>query len=146
MGIRDNDNEYSRGQALTASAVSSDHINHRQQGRQPPRGTPMGVMITVKVAPDAAQGDETYTAKVEVDDASAFGSATQVGPTATIPRTAKAGDQFVIPLPPDGTFEKFSRVSYTLGGTTPTITVDAAFLPMWAIPQEAVYADNRTIA
>lgn len=143
---------FSDAQALAASAVSTNVIPlapiHSGNERRIGTGEPMAVLITVDVAPDETTGDETYSAQLESDTTDAFGSATSVGGAIAIPRTANAGDQFVGVIPPYAATENFLRLSYTLGGTTPSVTVTAQLIPLSMIPANALvyYVDNITIS
>jgi len=141
--MQDKDNMYSDAQVVVATGPSTNAINHRKD-RDIGIGNPMAVVYTVR-AIDAASADETYTAQLQVDDTDAFGSPVSIGGLATIPRTSPVGKKFVTMIPPDTDFEQFSRVSYTLGGTTPSLTLDAELKPWWAIQNDAAYADAVTI-
>lgn len=144
--ILDEQNEYSKKQALSgAGSVASTNIVDHGSDRDLGVGEPMGVVITVDVAADQADGDETYVAKLQVDSSSAFGSAVDQL-SVTIPRTALAGDQFVIPINKDFKFDRFSRILYTLGGTTPSITVSAAMAPLKSIPAYKSYPKGYVIS
>lgn len=140
---------FSDAQALTATAVSTNVIplgpgTERYIGT----GEPMGVFITIDVAPDETTGDETYTVTLQSDSADTFGSAaTVIGPY-TIPRTADAGAQFFIPIPPNVATEAYLRLNYTLGGTTPSVTLSAYLVPASLVPSPAtiLYPDAITIS
>lgn len=141
----DRENQYSGAQALTATAASTDIVDHGAD-RNIGIGEPMCVLVTVDVAADGTTGDETYTAKVETDDNAAFGSPTTISMEVTIPRTAVAGDKFAIPIPPDTNSERFTRVKYTLGGTTPTLTATARLVPQKFLQNNVVYPKGYTIS
>lgn len=122
-------NTYSSAQALNASARSTNVIDH-QATRNLGNGEPMALVVLVTTAADHTTGDETYTAKLQADGDEAFGSAADITPEYTIPRTAIAGQRYVIPLPPGVTVERYTSVYYTLGGTTPTLSVTSWLAPM----------------
>lgn len=143
--ILDEQNQYSNAQALTATAASEDVIDHGSD-RNLGIGEPLAVLITVDVVADDVNADETYTVALQTDDNEAFSSATQVGGSVTIARGTAAGAQFVIPVPPDTTFERFSRLNYTLGGTTPSVTLTAELVPQAFIQNDVVYPDGFTIS
>ena len=74
----DNELQFSDAQALTATADSTNYIdlsNDRNIGR----GEPMGLVITVGVAADVADADETYQFQLETDDNTSFSSSTIIG-------------------------------------------------------------------
>lgn len=143
--ILDGQNLYSDAQALTATAASTNIIDHGAD-RNLGIGEPMAVVITVGVAADGTTGDETYSAQVQTDDNASFSSATSVAGAVTIARGTAAGTKFVVAIPPDTTIERYTRVYYTLGGTTPTVTVDAFMQPMSAIQNDGYFPDGFTIS
>lgn len=144
--ILDSQNLYSDAQALTATAASTNLIDHGAD-RNLGIGEPMALVITIDVAADGTTGDETYSAQLQTDDNSGFSSATSVGGAVSIPRTtAVAGTKYVMAVPPDTTFERYSRVNFTLAGTTPTVTLTAFLQPMSAIQNDGYYADAITIS
>lgn len=143
--ILDGQNLYSDAQALTTTAASTNLIDHGAD-RNLGIGEPMSLVITIDVAADATNSDETYVAQLQTDDNSSFSSATSVGGAITITRGTAAGTKFVMAVPADTTFERYSRVNYTLGGTTPTVTLTAFLQPSNAIQNEVAYADNITIS
>lgn len=140
---QDRENQFSAAQALTGSAASTDVV---KVGKNIGIGEPMCVVITVDVAADAADSDETYKAKLETDSDSSFGSATQIGEEVTITRGAAIGTRKIIPVPPNVTTDEWLRVYYTLGGTSPTVTVTARLMPQSMVPQEQVYPAGNTIS
>lgn len=142
--IIDAHNQYSAAQALTATAVSTNIIDHSSD-RNLGIGEPLTVLITVGVAADGGNSDETYTAVLQTDDNSGFSSATQIGPTVTITRGTVAGTKYVIPLPPDTSLERYTRLSYTLGGTTPSVTLTAVLVPQSSVQTDVVYPDGFDI-
>ena len=113
--------EFSDAQALTATAVSTNVVDLTSDRDVGP-GRTVWVVLTIDVAPDSASADETYTVDLETDDNESFTSATQLWQY-TIIRTAAQGAPFALAVPMDN--ERFLRLNYTLGGTTPTITVSA---------------------
>lgn len=114
--------EFSDGQALTATAVSNNVVDLGLDRDIGP-GVPMFVIITVQVAADDANANETYEAALQTDDNVSFSSASELA-SVTIPRGAAIGDVFVIAVPP--TNERYLRLNYTLGGTTPSVTLNAS--------------------
>jgi hypothetical protein len=89
----------------------------------------MGFLITVDVAADATTGDETYQFDIVTDEDSAFGSVL-VLISYVISRTLlTAGSRWFLAIPPYQPRERYISLRYTLGGTTPSITVTAALSP-----------------
>ena len=147
MGILDAKNRYSSKQALSGAgaAPSTDTIDHTIQKNNLGIGEPMVVQINVDVAADGADADETYVAALEVDALVAFGSVEKIGEV-VIPRGSVAGSKFYINIPPDKRYERHSRLNYTLGGTTPSVTLSAFLIPLSHVQNEEVYPDNITIS
>jgi hypothetical protein len=143
---QDRENQYAGAQALTVSVASTDLIDHGID-RNLGLGEPMCVVITLDVAADATDNDETYTAKLQTDSDLAFGSATDVGETVTITRGDAAGSRYIIPIPADTKMERFSRLYFTLGGSTPTVTVTARLMPQRLVQSPNVFfAKGYTIS
>ncbi|HXF44853.1 MAG TPA: hypothetical protein VNK91_01925 [Burkholderiaceae bacterium] len=140
--ILDSQNLYSDAQALTATAVSTNVIDHGATERRLGSGEPMGVLITVDVA--LAGTTPTFQVTLQSDSADTFPSPATVAQTETF-STLAAGAQIVLPVPPRKATERFTRLNYTLGGTTPTITVTAALMPLSMIPTDAIYPDGFAI-
>jgi len=113
--------ELSSSQALTATAASTNVIDLGQD-RDIAVGTPMWVVINIEVAADYTSANETYVAALQTDDNSGFSSATDIA-SVTIPGGSAAGTFFVIGVPYAN--ERYLRLNYTLGGTTPTVTLSA---------------------
>lgn len=115
---------FSRNQALTGtSAVASTDTIDFGAVRQMGIGEDLFVVINVKVA--AGGTTPTLTIAQQTDDNSSFSSATTLLTSQTFAAAALgAGAQIVLPVPISG-LEQHYRLSYTQGGTSPTITLDA---------------------
>lgn len=135
---------FSDAQALTATAASTNLVDLGFDGNVG-IGEPMAVLLVLDVAADDTTGDETYSVALQTDTVEAFSSATQIG-SATITRGDAAGSKYVIPIPADTSAEQFLRLNYTLGGTTPTVTVTAFMIPQSMLQNEVVYPDGFTIS
>lgn len=138
----------SDAQAVTTDAASTNIIDLGVAGRNIGAGEPLAVVVTVDVAADHTTGDEAYAVEVQVDDDSAFGSTTIIT-SYTIPQTTVKGDVHVIPIPITSTNSdnRYLRVNYNTGGTTPTITVTTFLTALSAAPQKYVpYAKGYTIS
>lgn len=130
-------------QDLTATAASSNIIDLGGDWDQGV-GEPLGVVIDVTTAADATTGDETYQFDIQTDDNSSFSSAATIARRIIAAASLVAGARFVIPLPNDN--ERYIRVYYTLGGTTPTVSVKAYLQPLNMIENIRYYPDNITIS
>lgn len=141
--IIDQQNQYSAAQALTVTAVSTNAIDHGAV-RNLGVGTDLCVVVTVVVAPKQSSGDETYAAALQTDSDPAFGTVTTLF-SVTIPRTAALGAKFIIPVPVDQNVKRYTRVNYTLGGTTPTITLSSELQPTKGVQNDAYFPRGYTI-
>lgn len=113
--------ELSDAQALTATGNTTNVIDLGSD-RDVGNGQPLYLVLSLDVAPDGTTGDETYVFTLTTDDNSGFSSATTIL-TQTVPRSTAAGTKYVLPLPSAN--ERYLRGTFTLGGTTPTVTFSA---------------------
>lgn len=155
--ILDAQNLFSDAQALTATAISENVID-LSQARSIGNGEPLCVLFSVDVAADQTTGDEDYTFEVkyasnvgltageELLGRRIFESGTPVPPAQDADLLVE-GFQFYIPIPATTVDEdeRYLGVEYTLAGTTPTITVTAALMPMSMIDSKVDYANSYTI-
>ena len=135
---------FSDAQALTASADSTNYIDFSSD-RNVGVGEPLVVVVTLDVAADDTNADETYVVNLEVDDNSSFSSGSVVG-SATIAAGDPAGTQYVIPVPADLRMEQYAQLQYVLGGTTPSVTVTASLCPHDGVQNYSSYAKGYTIS
>lgn len=137
--IIDSTLEFSTAQALTTSAASTNVIDFEQGHRRPGKGQPLFLVLMLKTDADDTNSDETYTAALRTADNEAFTGASELC-RITIDRGATAGTLYAMSLPHN--VDRFLRVNYTLGGTTPAVTVDAFLTdqepPSWAAMPDAV--------
>lgn len=155
--ILDAQNLFSDAQAVTADAVGTNVIDLGVD-RSIGNGEPMAVLFTVDVAADQTTGDEDYTFDVEYASDAAqttarkligrrvFESGTPTAPAQDADLLV-AGFQFAIVIPPTelSESERFLGIRYDVAGTTPTITVTAALVPLSFVQSKNVYPDNITI-
>jgi hypothetical protein len=135
--------QFASDQALTATAVSTSVID-LSVDRNIGKGEPMGAVITVGVAADVADADETYQFVLQSSATEAFTVAfdnmtTQVFDGTTLTE----GASVVIPVPHNNL--QYLRLNNVLGGTTPTVTVSAYLQPMSMIDGYDAYASGYTI-
>lgn len=134
--------KFSDAQALTATAASTNVVdlsNDRVIGI----GEPMALVVTVGVAADFTTTDETYQFDLQTDDNEGFSSATSIGSVAVPASALTAGDKVVIPL--GHANQQYLRANYTLGGTTPSVTVDAFLQPLSMIDGAVTYPSGYSI-
>lgn len=141
---------FSDAQALSATAVSTNLINLGVANRA--TGEVMCVLFSVDVAADVADANETYQFDIQTDDNSAFSSAVVLNRlafgVAGFPAASKlaAGYKFALVLPKSDLTEAFLRVNYTLGGTTPSVTVSASLMPYALVEQLHIFQDATQIS
>lgn len=134
---------FSDAQALTGTAASTNLIDLGVD-RDIGSGQPLAVCIDVDVAADTTSGNETYQFDLETDDNSGFSSAVVLARRIIDKASLTAGTKWVMGLPNDN--ERYLRLNYTLGGTTPAITVTAYLIGREDIDKQANYASGFSIA
>lgn len=144
--ILDTQLQFSDAQALTVTAASTSTIDLKAASSKLFTGEPMVVLITVDVAAKVSDGNETYAFALLTDDADTFGSAATLASRSIDKALLTAGSKHTIPVPAELDVEQFVRLSYTLGGTNPTITVTAELQPANMVDQYKAYPDNITIS
>lgn len=154
----DAQSEFSSSQAVTASAVGTNVID-LGSNRSIGNGEAMAVAIFVEIAADQGTGDEDYTFEVEYATNAAQSTGRQLvgrrvfeSGTPTAPAQDAdllvTGFTVIIPIPPTKLSEsaQFIGVRYVTSGTSPSITVSAALMPMSDIDATNDYANNYTIS
>jgi hypothetical protein len=142
--ILDAFHEFSNGQALTSTAASTNVIDFSSD-RNIGVGEPMAVLLLVDVAADDADGNETYSVAVQTDTVENFASADTLA-TITITRGDAAGTRYVAFIPKNEDIQQYLRLNYTLGGTSPSVTVSAYLLPADGIDAYKSYPNGYTIS
>jgi len=154
--IIDAQNLFSDAQALTATAISSNVID-LGVARSVGNGEPLCVLFAVDVAADQTTGDEDYTFVVKYASNDSLTSdehligLREFESTPTAPSQDASllveGFKFYIPLPATTAAEgqQYLGVVYTLAGTSPSVTVTAALMPMSMIDSDVDYANGYTI-
>ena len=139
---------FSDNQALTSTAVATNVIDLGATNtlKKYFDGEELVVAISVDVAADAASGDETYAFGIETDDNTGLSSPT-VLVSRSISRTALTVNSLhVIPIPMGQDVERYLGVRYTLGGTTPSITVTTYLIPSSGLDKFKPYSKGYTIS
>lgn len=145
MSILDRENAFSQSQALTGTSLvpSTDVIDLssvRQIGAG--KGEPM-LLVNFEAA--AGGTTPTMTLALQTDDNVGFSSPTTVVTYLNGVAAAAFGasTQYSFALPRQG-LERFIRVVYTMGGTSPTSTVSAHLA--LDIQEDIKYASGFTVA
>lgn len=121
---------FSDGQAITATAASTNLIDLGATGTPTPGGTalvrdigygrPVPLVVTVTQTFDALT---SLTITIETDDNASFSSATTkwTSPAYTLAQLA-AGAKYLLPdAIPAGVNERYMRLKYTVAGSSPTV-------------------------
>lgn len=111
--------EFSRAQALSASGASQNIIDLGSDRDIGP-GRPLWIVVSVAVA---AVGTGTYQIDLETDDNAGFSSPTKIASVTPAAAALTAGQRLVLGMPFAN--ERYLRLNYTLGGTTPGVTLNA---------------------
>lgn len=115
--ILDKNLQVSTAQVLTATAASTDTIDLKQD-RDIGIGEPMYVVVNIL---SVSGTSPTLAIALQTDSTSAFGSAVTIASTPAA--TPVANTQIVIPFPRAN--NRHLRLNYTVGGTSPSIAIDA---------------------
>jgi hypothetical protein len=114
--------QVSNSQVVTANARSTDTVDLKQD-----RDIGIGEQVFLIVNVKAVSGTSpTLSVSLQTDDNAAFSSAITLSQTAAA--TPVAGSQIVVPFP--RTNERHLAAFYTVGGTTPSFTIDAHISPV----------------
>jgi hypothetical protein len=136
---------FSDAQAVSADAASTNYVD-LGVARNLFEGEPMAFVIQVDVAADGTTTDETYEFQVETDDNSSFSSATDLLAHSIGYASLTAGSIHVLPVPVSSAFERYVRLYYNVGGTSPSVTVTAFLQPLSMVQKYKSYADNIVIS
>lgn len=127
---------FSDAQAVTTSAASTNLIDLGATGtvlcapaalvRDIAKGKPIPIYVRHLVA--AGGTSPTFQVQVQIDTDSGFGSATTVATSESVAGAAAGQEQYVDVYLPEGTNERYLRLNYVTGGTTPTHTVEAGIV------------------
>lgn len=132
--------------ALSSDAASSNTYDSGAAGNDIGIGEPLAALITVDVAADFTTGNETYIFNL-IQSANADLSSPDILVSRTIlAADLTAGSSHIINLPPGAKTKRYLGLSFDGGGTTPTITVTAAILPLQMIEKRKNYPKGYTIS
>lgn len=121
--ILDRENAFSQSQALTGtSLVASTDLIDLGSIRQIGIGEELYIVLNFEAAPGGTS--PTITVALQTDDNAGFSSPATVITYLNALSTPAASTQYVFKIPQQG-LERFIRLAYTQGGTSPTTTVSA---------------------
>ncbi len=141
----DDANLLSDAQAFSADAGSTNLIDLKVTGRKLGAGEPLALVLFVDVAADGTTTDETYEFQLQTDDDVAFGSATTLQAVSKTYGQLTAGSYHTFLIAPEYTLERYLRLYFNGGGTTPTITGTIALMPLSSVRKFKDYGNNYTI-
>lgn len=119
----------SDAQAVTVDAVSTHTIDLGGTNKRIGNGVPLVFFITLDVAADIADANETYSFQV-IQSASANLSSADILAVRTIAAAdLTAGKIQSIGLPIGTPTKQYLGLSYDTGGTSPSFTVTAGLVP-----------------
>ena len=136
---------FSDAQAVTVDAATTNYID-LGIARNLFDGKTMAVVMTVDVSADHTTGDETYSFQIQTDDNTSFSSATALVTQTIAFSGLTAGTRVIFPVPVGQLVERYLRMFYDTGGTTPTITVTAFLMPLDMVQKDKIYAKGYTIS
>jgi hypothetical protein len=145
MGIRDAQAQLCSAQAFAATAISENTYDSGAAGNDITEGEPLGIGINVTVAADYTTGNETYQFDAVQDADVALGSPTVLASRIVTAANLAVGSRVVLPIPPGSKTERYLGLQLTLGGNTPTITIDAFIAPLSFLGGWKAYADGFSI-
>jgi hypothetical protein len=131
---------FSDAQALTASAQATNVVDFSSvvPKRQVGAGKQLWVIFSIGVAADFTTGDETYQFDLYTSAAANMSSPVVLASRAVVAGSLTAGALVAMTVPQDSMLEFFSP-HYTLGGTTPSVTV-TSWLTDESPPEHTMYA------
>jgi hypothetical protein len=138
----------SDSQALTGTAYSQNSID---LGNVTPKneigaGEPMALVVNVEVAADHTTGDETYQIDVIQSANENLSSETALAGAVISYSLLTAGAVIVIPIPPGSVTARYLGAKFTLGGTSPSMTVSAFVTPLQMTGKNKVYASGYAVS
>lgn len=126
---------FSEAQALTATAASTNIIDLGSTGtvlkapaalvRDIGKGKRIDILVQLDV--DSGGTSPTLDVALQVDTVENFASPTTVASAQQV-AGGSAGDRVSLYWVPEGSNQRYLRLNYTLGGTSPTYTVTAGIV------------------
>ena len=135
----------SDAQAFTETAVSTNGRDSGAAGNDITEGEPLGIGITVDVAADYSEANETYQFDAIQSAAAALSAPDVLASRIIAAASLTAGSRHVLPIPPGSKTKRYLGLQLTLGGTTPTITITAFIAPLSFLGGWKAYAKGSTV-
>lgn len=136
------DNQAITGTSATASTDTIDNGPYFSGNSAKDLGVGEDVYLVINVT--AVSGTSpTVTVVLQTDDNEAFSSPSALTTISTIALPAAGGEILRLCLP-YGSYERFMRLQYTQGGTSPVATYKAAIVS--GVQAQRIYADAITIS
>ena len=109
-------------------------------------GEPLEVIVTVDVAADATDGDETYEFDFIQSANPNLNGEDKLVQEVVARATLVAGYAVHVPIPKGAITKRYIGMKYTLGGTTPSITVSAHLMPVSMTEEQKAYASGFSVS
>lgn len=136
----DSKQAFADGQALTATAVSTNIID---LGVDRDIGTGESMAVVVSSSVDAGGTTPTLQVAVQTDNAENMSGLTTIATSQAIGGLL-AGEKIVVPI--GNINSRYLRLNFITTGTSPTHTIDAYLQPYSMVDAKTDYANNYTIA
>ena len=136
----DSKQAFADGQALTATAVSTNVID-LGSNRNIGVGEAMCVMVSSSV--DAGGTSPTLQFAIQTSASENMAALTTLVTSQEV-TSIQAGQKIVVPLGLSN--DRYLRLNLIAGGTSPTHTIDAYLQPLSMVDAQTDYANNYTIA
>jgi hypothetical protein len=134
---------YSDSQAITASAASTNLVDH-EISRDLGTGQDVYLVAVVDVAFTDAGSDSTVQVDLQSDNDVAFGSVDNTQTIGTFAATSAVGTTLIAKLQPGQVDSRYTRINYTVANGNLTTGSITAFLTT-DVQNYTAYADNYTI-
>lgn len=142
MALIDAQTRLGTAQALSASGATTDYLD-TTKARNLGDGEALAMVFTVTTA--IAGTTPTCSFAVQSDSSSGFGTAVTHVTASPAAAALVVGAQIVVVIPVAVAVGQFIRGLFTLGGTTPTISVTTDIVPLSMVKKTALYASGFAV-
>lgn len=143
--ILDSLNQYSDAQAITASAKSTNVIDHLAPDNDLGAGEDLYLLAIVTEAFTDAGSDSTVAVALETDDNSPMASPVAIQSIGTFGALSAIGAKLLAKLAPGLAYERYTQIGYTVAGGNLTTGKISCFL-LTGPDVQKFYANNSVIS